>query len=92
MKLTEFGERLERIQKEKYISDSVLASRLGIRQPNITTIKHYTARPRLATIKKYAKALGVDFEDLYPRSIEVGVAKVWVTVETKSATRKIRVL
>lgn len=94
MKLTEFGQRLEAIQKQKYISDRDLARKLGIAQPNITTIKYYTTRPRLQTIKKYAKALGVDFSDLDANNdpMVAGHIKIWMTVEVGSTSRKVRVL
>ena len=94
MKLTEFGQRLEAIQKQKYISDRDLSRKLGIAQPNINQIKYYTARPRLQTIKKYAKALGVDFAELDPANdpMVAGHVKIWMTIEVGSTSRKIRVL
>ena len=94
MNLTEFGQRLEAIQKKRHISDRDLSRRLGIAQPNITTIKYYTAKPRLQTMKKYAKALGVDFAELDTANdpMVAGHVKIWMTVEVGSTSRKIRVL
>ena len=61
--MTEFGEKIDKILKEKGLKDSDLAKKMDVKPPQIFALKHKTKNPRDETLKAVAKALGkpVDF-------------------------------
>lgn len=54
--ITEFGKRLDRVTKEKGITDASLAKKLKMAQPQLFLLKR-SASPREKTLKKLSKAL-----------------------------------
>jgi transcriptional regulator with XRE-family HTH domain len=59
--LTTFGRRLERVTKEKGLTDSELSQKLKMAQPQLFLLKR-TALPRERTLKKLSKVLNKPVE------------------------------
>ncbi len=60
-----FSDNLERIMREKSISQTELAQRVGVGQPAISNMLSRNCRPQRRTIQRLAEALGVQPEDLW---------------------------
>lgn len=61
-----FSERLGNEMKQRGISQEALAEMVGIGQPAISNILNRKSRPQRRTVVKFADALGVSPEDLWP--------------------------
>lgn len=59
-----FGENVQRIMKDRGITQVKLADRLGLRQPSAWKWEHATGLPQTATLFKLAKALECTVPDL----------------------------
>ncbi len=97
--MTEFGKKLDALLQSKKMSDTQLAEKLKIRQPNVYAMKYLTELPQQRTIKKLANLFKVDISYFYPNpefttqmSLDKGV-KVFVVVEKNGKViRKTRVV
>ncbi|ASR55529.1 helix-turn-helix domain-containing protein [Cellulomonas sp. PSBB021] len=46
------------LRKKHGLSQSVVAERMGVSQPTVAGFEHYDANPTLATLRRYALAVG----------------------------------
>ena len=65
MEKLSFGEQLALLRKRKGLTQTELAKRSGILREMICTYEGGKVTPRMVTIKKMAKALEIDYEELY---------------------------
>lgn len=61
-----FAERLERLLKERGMSQARLAELIGVGQPAISNMLKRQCRPQRRTVVRIAEALGVSPKDLWP--------------------------
>ena len=61
-----FAERLSEIMKERNLTQTQLAEMSGVGQPAISNMLNRQCRPQRRTIQKFASALGVNPQDLWP--------------------------
>jgi lambda repressor-like predicted transcriptional regulator len=61
-----FSDRLSSIMREKSLTQEVLAERAGVSQSAIANLLSRECRPQRRTIMKFAQALGVTPESLWP--------------------------
>ena len=61
-----FAERLARLMEEKGITQSQLASEIGVGQPAISMMLSRDCRPQRRTVEKIARVLNVSGEELWP--------------------------
>lgn len=61
-----FGERLKVIMEQRGMSQESLAGEAGVSQPAISNMLNRRCRPQKRTIARFAAALGVKPEDLWP--------------------------
>jgi len=62
----DFAKRLRNLMEAKNITQAQLASVVGIGQPAISMMLNRTCRPQKKTVMRFAEALGVPPEDLWP--------------------------
>lgn len=62
-----FGNRLARHRAAAGMTQTELAEKAGIRQTHVSKLELGQVEPRLATITKLARALGIDIIELLPR-------------------------
>jgi lambda repressor-like predicted transcriptional regulator len=65
-----FADRLEAIMKERKLSQEGLAKLVGVGQPAISNMLNRQCRPQRATIKRFADALGVAPDALWPQQLK----------------------
>jgi len=63
-----FAERLRALMEAKGVTQAELAARLGIGQPAISMMLNRECRPQRRTVCRFAEALGVSPEELWPTS------------------------
>ena len=63
-----FANRVRALMAEKGITQENLATAAGIGQPAVSNILNRNCRPQRRTIARFADALGVSAEDLWPES------------------------
>lgn len=61
-----FSQRLESVMKAQSVTQTELATRLGIQQSAIAMMLQRACRPQRRTVKRMAEALGVAPTDLWP--------------------------
>jgi lambda repressor-like predicted transcriptional regulator len=61
-----FAERLRNLMEAKGVTQAELADKLGIGQPAISMMLNRVCRPQRKTIVRFAEALGVRPEELWP--------------------------
>jgi lambda repressor-like predicted transcriptional regulator len=61
-----FAERLKTLMVAQGITQSQLAEKVGIGQPAISMFLNRQCRPQQKTVQKFASALGVDPQELWP--------------------------
>lgn len=61
-----FADRLATLLNEQGLTQAELAEKLGIGQPAISMMLNRSCRPQRKTVKKFADALGVTVEELWP--------------------------
>src|SRR5207249_185200 len=61
-----FAQRLREVMAEKGLKQEELAARVGIGQPAIAMMLKRTCRPQKKTILRFATAIGVSPEALWP--------------------------
>jgi transcriptional regulator with XRE-family HTH domain len=54
-------ESLKAIRKRRGITQAEVARRMGVSQPAVAAFEHYDANPRMASIRRYALAIGAEF-------------------------------
>jgi transcriptional regulator with XRE-family HTH domain len=54
-------ESLTAIRKKRGITQAEVARRMGVSQPAVAAFEHYDANPRMASIRRYALAIGAEF-------------------------------
>lgn len=54
-------ESLKAIRKKRGITQTEVARRMGVTQPAVAAFEHYDANPRMASIRRYALAIGAEF-------------------------------
>ena len=62
----QFADNLRLRMTEKGVTQEMLAQRAGIGQPAVSNILNRRCRPQRRTVVKFAEALGVSPEDLWP--------------------------
>ena len=55
----EMKEVLRSLRKEKGLSQAVVAERMGVTQPAVAAFEAYDSNPTMASIRRYALAVGV---------------------------------
>ena len=60
------GRRIQRIRKEKGLTQELLAEKIGVSTTWIGYIETGYRRPNLKMIYKIARALGVNVKDIFP--------------------------
>jgi lambda repressor-like predicted transcriptional regulator len=63
-----FAERLRALMEAKGVTQAELAAKLGIGQPAVSMMLNRDCRPQRKTVCRFAEALGVSPEDLWPTS------------------------
>ncbi|MBM7767376.1 helix-turn-helix domain-containing protein [Glutamicibacter nicotianae] len=53
---------LVNLRKEHKLSQASVAERMGVSQPTVAAFEHYDSNPTLATIRRYALAVGARLE------------------------------
>jgi len=95
-KLTPIGARLVEAMRKANMSDSELAKKLGIAQPNIHTLKYITASPRYKTLVRISKILKTTPEALLGKNKaekkEWGGRTVWLVVKENGKTNETRII
>jgi lambda repressor-like predicted transcriptional regulator len=61
-----FAQRLRELMDSQGLTQSQLAEKVGIGQPAISMMLNRTCRPQRKTVRRFAKALGVAPEELWP--------------------------
>lgn len=64
-----FSDRVNRVMKDKGMTQELLAKAVGIGQPAISMLLSRGARPQRRTVARIAEALGVPPSDLWPESL-----------------------
>ena len=67
VKVAHIGDRLKTLREEKYLSQRELAKAADVSPTTIFKLEANQAEPQPRTIRKLAKALGVDPSQLAPR-------------------------
>lgn len=49
-------------RKKHHLTQAEVAERMGVSQPTIAAFEHYDANPTLATVRRYALAVGANIE------------------------------
>jgi transcriptional regulator with XRE-family HTH domain len=62
--VTKFGKALREIRLKKKLSQGDIAKKLGVHRSYISGLEHGKRNPSLLTIKKMAKAIGVEPKEL----------------------------
>jgi transcriptional regulator with XRE-family HTH domain len=62
--ITKFGKALREIRLKKNLSQGDIADKLGVHRSYISGLERGKRNPSLLTIKKMAKAIGVEPEEL----------------------------
>lgn len=65
---TAFADRVRDLMKAKGISQEQLARAAGITQPAVSNILNRSCRPQRRTVARFAAALGVEPDQLWPAS------------------------
>lgn len=60
-----FVDAVQKIMKERGITQKTLAEKTGVGQPAVSMILSRKCRPQRGTVQKVAKALGVDAKRLW---------------------------
>lgn len=81
--LQEFGRRIYQLMLKKGWRQADLARESGLPRDSISTYVRGTVRPTDESLKKVAKALGVEKEDLLPNMIEDAIEQDSPSVEMK---------
>ena len=66
----EFAQRLRRLMKKKRITQKALAEKTGVGQPAISNMVNRRCRPQQRTVARFAEALEVSVEELWPNARE----------------------
>lgn len=66
----EFAQRVRKLMKLNGVTQEQLANETGITQPAISNVLNRKARPQRRTVVKFAAALHVDPEELWPTSTD----------------------
>jgi lambda repressor-like predicted transcriptional regulator len=61
-----FAETVKRLMDERGITQQKLADETGVTQPAISNMLNRQCRPQQRTVAKFAEALGVEVEELWP--------------------------
>jgi len=61
-----FAEKLHHCMKQKRMTQSQLAEKVGIRQSAVSNILRRKCRPQRRTVARFAEALGLSPEELWP--------------------------
>lgn len=61
-----FADRLQKIMKERNLTQIALAELVGLQQPAISNMLRRQCRPQRQTVLRFAQALGVDPAELWP--------------------------
>lgn len=64
--LEAFGQRMQKVRKEKGITQEELASKLSMHRTYIGLVERGERNPTIRTLYKIAKALGIKSSDLLP--------------------------
>lgn len=64
-----FADRLEALMKQRDMTQTVLAQRIGVGQSAIAMMLKRECRPQNRTVARLAEAFGVKPEDLWPESV-----------------------
>lgn len=62
----QFADRVRQLMDEKGITQVQLAAEAGITQPAVSNILNRNARPQRRTVARFAAALGVNADELWP--------------------------
>ena len=65
-----FAERLQRLMRERDVTQAQLAAKIGVGQPAISMMLNRMCRPQRKTVHKIAAALGVTPDELWPAATE----------------------
>jgi transcriptional regulator with XRE-family HTH domain len=65
------------VRQEKGLLQAELAEKTGLKQPNLSRIENALVVPRMVTLEKIAKALGVTAEELYSEARVQEVERKW---------------
>ena len=65
-----FTERVRNLMHEKNVTQEALAATAGIGQPAVSNILNRRCRPQRRTVVRFAEALGVSPQELWPDSVE----------------------
>ncbi len=66
MEVVKIGEQVKRARKRALLTQGELAEKAGIGQTTLNRIEKGHTGPHFRTIRKIAKALGVDAKELIP--------------------------
>jgi lambda repressor-like predicted transcriptional regulator len=61
-----FADRLQKIMQERNLTQTALAQLVGLQQPAISNMLRRQCRPQRQTVLRFAEALGVDPDELWP--------------------------
>jgi transcriptional regulator with XRE-family HTH domain len=61
-----FSDRLKRLMSERDMTQEKLAKLTGVSQPAISNILNRCCRPQRKTVGRFAEALGVSPDELWP--------------------------
>ena len=56
--------KLREVRERRFVTQAELSNRTGLTVANISRIENGVQRPRISTVRKLAKALGVEPEEL----------------------------
>ena len=62
----DFAQRLRQVMEARNLTQAQLASAVGIGQPAVSMMLNRTCRPQRKTVQRFAEALGVEPEELWP--------------------------
>ena len=67
MEVMKIGAQVKRVRERALLTQEELANRAGIGLTTLNRIENDTAEPHFRTIRKLAKALGIDPAELLPK-------------------------
>lgn len=69
------GRRLRDVRERLLVTQAELSRRTGIAESNLSRIENGLQRPRISTVRKIARALGVDPETFFTEGDEAEAAE-----------------
>lgn len=78
--------RLIELRKEKGVSQEELAARLGISQASVSAFERLGNDPRMSTVRRYARALGVLVRHIVNSDTECGDSHYLAHVSSRGMT------